>query len=137
MIWYNFFGAIFMRKRIIFSLCTLILGIIIYYLYYKKILSENNEFSILIRNYIPDFLWMMSFYFFSINYSKRITNNYILLTSIYTFTIGLIFELLQLANIVKGTFDIFDIITYSISILFACVVEKYIWRYENEKNDKI
>lgn len=126
-----------MRKRIIFSLCTLILGIIIYYLYYKKILSENNEFSILIRNYIPDFLWMMSFYFFSINYSKRITNNYILLTSIYTFTIGLIFELLQLANIVKGTFDIFDIITYSISILFACVVEKYIWRYENEKNDKI
>lgn len=86
-----------------------------------------------IRNYIPDFLWMISFYFFSVNYSKRITKKYILFTSVYTFALGLFFELLQLANIVRGTFDILDIITYVIAILLADIVEKYIWRDENEK----
>lgn len=123
-----------MRKRIIVSLCTLILGILIYYLFHQGIILENSGFSMFIRNYIPDFLWMISFYFFSINYSKGITKKYILLTSFYTFAFGLIFELLQLINIVKGTFDIFDIITYAISILIASIVEKYIWREENEKN---
>ena len=122
-----------MRKKIIVSLCTLILGILIYYLYYQGIIIENTGFSIFIRNYIPDFLWMISFYFFSINYSIRITKKYILFTSVYTFALGLIFELLQLANIVRGTFDILDIITYIIAILLAGIAEKYIWRDENEK----
>lgn len=122
-----------MRKRVIVSVCTLILGILIYYLYFKRILIENTEISKFIRNYIPDFLWMVSFYFFSVNYSKRITKRYILLTSIYTFALGVFFELLQLANVVKGTFDILDIITYIISIILAGIVEKYIWRDENEK----
>ena len=125
--------AIFMQKRIIISLCTLILGIFIYYLYHQGVLIENTHFLVFIRNYIPDFLWMVSFYFFSINYSQRITKNYIIFTSIYTFALGLIFELLQLVNIVRGTFDILDIATYIISILLASIVEKYIWRDENEK----
>lgn len=122
-----------MRKRIIVSVCTLILGVLIYYLYFKRILIENTEISKFIRNYVPDFLWMISLFFISVNYSKRITKRYILLTAIYTFALGLIFELLQLANVVRGTFDILDIITYIISILLACIVEKYIWRDENEK----
>ena len=122
-----------MRKRIIVSLCTLILGILIYCLYHQGILIENTYYSVFIRNYIPDFLWMVSFYFFSINYSKGITKKYILLTSSYTFALGLTFELLQFANIVRGAFDIFDIITYVISILLASIVEKYIWRDEDEK----
>lgn len=122
-----------MRKRIIVSVVTLILGILIYFLYNNGIIIEKSFISKFIRNYIPDFLWMLSFYFFSINYSKRITKRYIILTSTYSFALGLIFELFQYAKKVKGTFDILDIITYTISILFACIVEKYIWRDENEK----
>ena len=104
-----------MRKRIKVSSYTLILGIFIYYLYHQGIVIKNTGITMFIRDYIPDFLWMVSFYFFSINYSKRITKKYILFTSVYTFVLGLIFELLQLVNIVRGTFDIFDIITYIIA----------------------
>lgn len=122
-----------MQKRIIISICTLILGVIIYYLYLNRIITEKTELLIFIRNYIPDFLWMTSFYFFSINYMKRITKRYIIFTAVYTFIIGVFFEKLQQAKIVKGTFDLYDIITYGISILLACIIEKYIWRERNEK----
>lgn len=123
-----------MRKRIILSLITLILGIVIYYLYYKKIIDVSTELSRFVRNFIPDFLWMFSFFFLSVNYSKRITKKYIILTSTYALALGTLFELLQMANVVKGTFDILDIIVYIISILIACIVEKLLWRDENEKN---
>lgn len=123
-----------MRKRIILSLITLILGIVIYYLYYKKIIDVSTELLRFVRNFIPDFLWMFSFFFLSVNYSKRITKKYIILTSTYALALGTLFELLQMANVVKGTFDILDIIVYIISILIACIVEKLLWRDENEKN---
>lgn len=122
-----------MQKRIIISLCTLIIGITIYYCFYWDILIVNTNYSAFFRNYVPDFLWMISFYLFSINFTKQLTSKYILLTSIYAFILGLLFELLQFFNIVSGTFDILDIITYVIAIIFACIVEKIIWRYENEK----
>ena len=123
-----------MRKRIILSLITLILGIVIYYLYYKKIIDVSTELLRFVRNFIPDFLWMFSFFFLSVNYSKRITKKYIILTSTYALAMGTLFELLQMENVVKGTFDILDIIVYIISILIACIVEKLLWRDENEKN---
>lgn len=123
-----------MRKRILLSLITLILGIVIYYLYYKKIIDVSTELLRFVRNFIPDFLWMFSFFFLSVNYSKRITKKYIILTSTYALALGTLFELLQMANVVKGTFDILDIIVYIISILIACIVEKLLWRDENEKN---
>ena len=78
---------------------------------------------------------MTSFFFLSINYAKRITKRHILLTAIYTFAVGLIFELLQFSSVVRGTFDVLDICTYIISILAACIVEKYILEDRNEKNE--
>lgn len=123
-----------MRKRIILSLITLMLGIVIYYLFYKKIIDVSTELLRFVRNFIPDFLWMFSFFFLSVNYSKRITKKYIILTSIYALALGTLFELLQMVNVVKGTFDILDIIVYIISIIIACIVEKLLWRDENEKN---
>lgn len=123
-----------MRKRIILSLITLILGIVIYYLYYKKIIDVSTESLRFVRNFIPDFLWMFSFFFLSVNYSKRITKKYVTLTSLYALALGILFELLQMANVVRGTFDILDIIVYIIAILIACIVEKHLWRDENEKN---
>ena len=124
-----------MRKRILISICTLILGVFIYYLNFINVLITDNDISIFIRNYIPDFLWMVSFYFFSINYAKKITKKYIIATSIYVIALGLMFEMMQYSNIVKGTFDILDIITYIIAIIIANIVELLIWRYEDENKN--
>lgn len=122
-----------MRKKVIFALGMLVLGIFIYYLYSIQFFKKTNIISSFIRNYIPDILWMLSFYFMSVNFSKKITKRYILFTAIYCFMIGLFFELLQLSSLINGTFDVFDIIWYVITIIIACFVEKYCWREKNEK----
>lgn len=69
----------------------------------------------------------------SVNFSKDLSKNYIIYTALYCFMIGLTFELLQLFGLIKGNFDIFDIIAYIISIIIAGLCEKYFWREENEK----
>ena len=122
-----------MRKRIVLSIVALILGIIVYLLYSNNVVIENNTISAFIRNYIPDFLWTISFYFLCINLSKKITQKYFLVTSLYALALGVIIELMQLLNIINGTFDVFDIATYLVAILFACFVEIFIWGDKNEK----
>jgi len=116
-----------MRKRIIFSLITLLVGIFIYYLSLEHLLIKNNLISSFIRNYVPDILWTISFYSLSVIFSKGITKNYIILTAIYVIVISVIFELLQFTGIVRGTFDVFDIMIYIISTIFASLIEKYYW----------
>ena len=116
-----------MCKKIIFSILLLFFGIFIYYLFRENILIKQNFILAFIRNYIPDILWTISFYCISTVFSKNIVKNYIVFTAIYVFSIGLFFELLQLKGIVKGTYDVFDIIIYIIAILVACLIEKN-WR---------
>lgn len=114
-----------MRKRMIFVISTLLVGILIYYLYNMQFLAKTDIISSFIRNYIPDFLWMISFYCLSAKFSKDLTKHYIIFTAIYVIILGVFFEILQLTGVVNGTFDIFDIITYIISTVFACLIEKY------------
>lgn len=117
-----------MRKKIIYSLSTLLLGILIYYLSHKGLLIKNDFISSFIKNYVPDILWTLSFYSLSTIFSKAITKNYIIFTALYVIIIGIFFEFLQFTGIVKGTFDVFDILVYIISTIIACLVEKYYWR---------
>ena len=117
-----------MRKKMIFSICTLLLGVFIYYLYQKQILIKNTILSSFIRNYIPDILWTISFYSISAIFLKEISNRYIIYTAIYIIIIGIIFELLQFTGVVRGTFDLFDIIIYSISAIVASLIENKYWR---------
>lgn len=117
-----------MQKRMIFSIGTLLLGVFVYYLYYKQILINKNIAFILIRNYIPDALWTISFYSICAIFSKGLIKNYILFTAIYVIIIGILFEFLQFTGIVRGTFDIWDIITYIISSIVASLIEKKYWR---------
>ena len=112
----------------IFTFCALALGIFIYYLYKLQILIKKDLLSSFIRNYLPDILWMISFYSISVIFSKEITKNYIIFTALYVNIIGILFELLQLTGIVGGTFDIFDIVAYAISSIIAILIEKYYWR---------
>lgn len=117
-----------MRKRMMFSFCLLSLGIIIYCLYNQQILIKQNIIFSFIRNYVPDILWTLSFYSIISVFSKEITKNYILFTTLYINIIAIFFELLQFTGIVRGTFDIFDIIIYAISCFIAILIEKYYWR---------
>ena len=122
-----------MRKRVILSIVTLILGIIIYYLFSKTILVKDNIVISFIRNYLLDGLWIISFYFIAVNFSKNITKYYKFLTSLYVIVLGIVFEVMQLLAIVGGTFDFIDILVYAFAALISCLVEKYIMEEKNEK----
>lgn len=122
-----------MRKRVILSIVTLIIGIIIYYLFSKTILVKDNIVISFIRNYLLDGLWIISFYFIAVNFSKNITKYYKFLTSLYVIVLGIVFEVMQLLGIVGGIFDFIDILVYTFAALISCIVEKYIMEEKNEK----
>ena len=116
-----------MRKKIIFSLCALLLGILIYILSLEHFLIKNHFIFSFIRNYVPDILWTISFYTISTLFSKNITKYYIIFTAVYVIILGICFEFLQFTGVARGTFDVYDIIVYIISALIASLIEKYYW----------
>ena len=123
-----------MRKRIVLSLIFLLLGVFIYFFFDIGLMIKNNTIVSIIRNHLPDSCWTFGFFFISINFTKNLFKHDILINSLYVLLIALIYEALQITNMVRGTFDPIDIIVYIISIVIAGLVEKYIRRKENEKN---
>ena len=122
-----------MKKRFLLSIFFLIIGIITYFLFDISFMTKINVLFSIIRNFLPDICWTLSFFFMSISFTIKLAKHNLLLNSLYVFGIALLYELLQYFHIVKGTFDIIDILIYIISITVACLVEKYIRRKENEK----
>lgn len=122
-----------MKKRIILSLSFLILGSLVYLMFDLAIISKSNFIYRVIRNYVPDMCWTLSFFLMSINFTRNIAKNDLLINSLYVFGIGILFEIFQYFNIVKGTFDFFDILVYIITIILACLVEIFLRRNKNEK----
>ena len=123
-----------MRKRVIMSFTFLLIGVLIYLAFYFKIINKSNSILLLTRNYFPDMCWTISFFLISINFTAKLSKNDLMVNSLYVLMIALSYELLQYFEIINGTFDIFDIIVYSISIIFACFIEKELRRRENEKS---
>lgn len=122
-----------MKKRIVLALVFIIVGAIIYLLYDVKYITKSNMIYSLIRNYLPDICWTLSFFFININFAYNISKKAMVLNSMYIFVIALIFEFLQYFNVVSGTFDALDILFYSISIIIACFIENNLRRKEYEK----
>lgn len=123
-----------MKRNIIISLATLISGIFIYCIFDLPFVSKSNVVFSFIRNYIPDAVWTMSFFCISCNFMKNITKKYILATAVYTFLLGCIFEICQLNHLVKGTFDILDLLAYISAIIFTCFIEKSVGGIGYEKD---
>ncbi|MBM3399079.1 MAG: hypothetical protein FJY15_00765 [Bacteroidetes bacterium] len=105
-----------MRKPIIVALLILtffplMLGILIYWL--------MPEFR-LIRNHVPDMLWSFSLYstlrILETFYSNK---KLIFIASIGIF---IFYEFGQRFNWFYGTYDYYDLISYSVGVLFALVV---------------
>lgn len=93
-------------------LLPLILGVIIYLINTPGI----------IRNHLCDFLWAYSLAF-SLTYIELSNKE----TFIITLSTGAVFELLQKVHLIKGTFDILDILVE----LLACII-CYIYRSKHE-----
>lgn len=113
-----------MCKRLIIAAAALICGILIY-----KFCSlwTSNLLLMIIRNHIPDYLWVVSFYFISVVFIRDITKRYVLWTTFYVVVISIIYEFLQFFCIVKGTFDVIDILAYIAGVITACIIEKTFW----------
>lgn len=90
----------------------LILGVIIYLVNTPGI----------IRNHLCDFLWAYSLAF-SLTYIELNNKE----TFIITLSSGVVFELLQMMHLIKGTFDILDILVE----LLACIV-CYVYRSKHD-----
>ena len=121
------------KKRIVISICFLLLGVLIYFLFDIGLLTKENLVFSIIRDFLPDLCWILSFFFISIIFMAIIIKHSIIINSIYVFLVSVLYECLQCFNIAKGTFDMLDILNYIISILIACLIEKLIRRKENEK----
>ena len=120
-------------KRFILSIVAFVIGVSIYWLFNNELLHKNNLIYTIIRNYLSDGLWVISFFFIAINFSKDITQKHILLTSVFVLIIGIIFEIMQLTNVANGTFDIIDILVYFLAILISILIEI---KFMEEKNEK-
>ena len=121
------------KKRVVISICFLLLGVLVYFLFDIELLRKENLVLSIIRNFLPDLCWVLSFFFISIIFMSNIVKHSIIINSIYVFSISMLYECLQYFNIVNGTFDILDILIYVISILIACLIEKIVRRKENEE----
>lgn len=120
-----------MKKRFLLSAIFLVTGVLIYFIFDIRVISKSNVFLSLIRNYIPDVCWAISFFFACINFTKQVTKNDLIVNSLYVFSLGLLFEFLQLLKISKGTFDIIDIIIYLFAIIVATLIEIFLRRKED------
>lgn len=113
-----------LNKRVILSIVALLIGVAVYCLFNNNLLTKSNIIYTIIRNYLSDVLWVISFFFIAIIFSKNITKRYILLTTIFVFINSIFFEILQYMDIVNGTFDFIDIIAYFSAILISILIEK-------------
>ena len=95
------------------------------------LLHANSIFENLIICYGADLMWSVSFSFAiqAIYCFKNERIFYLLLCSL----LGICYELLQMANVVPGTFDVFDIAAYIIGSIDSIIIIKMIWRKKDEK----
>jgi fatty acid desaturase len=87
----------------------------------KNQLPQNETIIQFFRNYLADGLWCFSLI---MGLSLIFPKHYII-SSVFGFSFGVLFEILQLIGAVKGTFSIGDIITYAVTALVAVIILKH------------
>ena len=98
-------------------LLPLLLGSLIY-----KLTNENPAVSV-IRNYLPDGLWAYAFLSSLLIIWKRVLNIAWLLGACFCATF---FEVLQAWQVVGGTADWLDVVTYFLFFAIAVIINKYV-----------
>ena len=113
---------------IFISILLLSIGVLIYFFANKS----TFVFIIFLRNYGADFCWMFSFVFALHPFISQIFQKSTIITISICCLCGIFFEILQKFNVINGTGDICDIISYLSAAILSCLLIKYI--YKREKN---
>ena len=105
-----------LTKKILFSVIPLFVGLIFYM--YPGHLKWR---SINVDHFLPDFLW--SFSLFSTLTILEIPGKSLMKRMAIAITLSFLFEFSQL-TFIPGTFDFYDLVTYSFGVLLAAVIVK-------------
>ena len=136
------------KKYIFFTLnifIPLVIGLIIYLFCYRttyinSVFTEffgfslpyiyfDNAFHRFITCWACDMLWAYSLTF-ALYLCFQVFKSPLIITSVTSSVFAIIIELLQINNIINGTFDILDIITELLAISLAIIIMKH---FEKQK----
>ena len=97
--------------KYVFSLFCIMVGGAIY------VICDKNGYHGFVRNFVPDFLWMMAFMFaltplFRFIFNKDEAD---FIAFVVCGSLGVIFEICQYIGIINGTGDYLDVITYFVA----------------------
>lgn len=113
------------------SLCFLSIGLLFY------IKCKDIEALKIVRNFLPDFLWMIAFIFALSPFVKEVFENcYILISGCICFSFSVLFEFLQWTNIIKGTGDFWDLAVYFAAVITGCILIKNLYNKRRNRNEK-
>ena len=125
------------KDCIILAVISLCLGLCVYlffnqstYIYkilpvelqFKQINCDNSVLYIFIKDYCADLLWSISFTF--VVQSILMLNFKSVYWLLLTAMLGTSVEVMQLFNIINGTFDLYDIFVYLLGALISILIIK-------------
>lgn len=111
------------RTTYINSVFTEVFGFSLPYIYF------DNAFHRFITCWACDMLWAYSLTF-ALYLCFQVFKHPLIITSVTSSVFAIIIELLQINNIINGTFDILDIITELLAISLAIIIMKH---FEKQK----
>jgi hypothetical protein len=112
-------GLILLFDVFINTLLPILIGVFIY-----RASFANDHY--ILKNYLPDALWayaLASSIF--IIWNRQV--NYFWLLVIFIFFVT--FEILQYLHFIKGTGDVWDILTYCIATFITFIINKFVKQY--------
>jgi hypothetical protein len=121
-----------MNKRVIILLFDIIINVILpiliaVFIYRISFVNENA----LIKNYFPDALWAYALASSILIIWKREVNYFWLFIIIVFFVV---FEILQYLHFIKGTGDVWDVLTYLIATFIAIIINNILKLYFYKTN---
>lgn len=119
------FGHIFI------SILFLLIGVSIYAIANKN----SSAFIVFLRNYGADFCWLFSFVFALHPFVSQLFKSSTHVTGFICFAFSILFELLQKINLIKGTGDLCDVISYLMATIISCLLIKIIYK-KRENHEK-
>lgn len=107
------------RTTYINSVFTEVFGFSLPYIYF------DNAFHRFITSWACDMLWAYSLTF-ALYLCFRVFKKPLIITSVTSSLFAIIIELLQINDVINGTFDILDIISELVAISLAVIMIKFI-----------
>ena len=122
-------------KKIVFIFLLLFSGLLVYWFFDANIIFfkvtgithlpsgnwNHSPVALLIRNYLPDFLWAMAVMNTAVFiWEKKFPMIYVYML----FALPFLSEIMQVFKLVPGTFDWYDLLVYVIVFIFVLSIKK-------------